>query len=234
MIVSIHQPNFLPWLGYFNKIRRSDYFVFYDWAQYTTNNYINRCQIKTPQGVQWLTVPVTYHQGELIRDIKICNPGRAIPKLLKTIEANYRRARWYDTYCDDLEYIFQESGGYLARLNIDLITAITEDWMLLYDTKFIYSMNIVHDDSDDATDKLIKICQALDADTYLSGQGGMGYQNEGKFQTAGIEVIYNEFQHPKYEQRWEDLGFMQGLSVLDLVLNNGKESPQILDTMGER
>ena len=98
----------------------------------------------------------------------------------------------------------------------------------------IYDMQILHDQPVDATDKLIRICQEVGADTYLAGQGGRGYQDEGKFNKAGIEVIYNEFRHPKYEQRWEDKGFIQGLSILDLILNNGKESPQIMDAMGER
>ncbi|HOC02761.1 MAG TPA: WbqC family protein [bacterium] len=219
IIIGIHQPNFLPWLGYFYKITKSDIFVLLDNVQYTKNSFINRNKIKTSQGDHWLTVPVSFKFGDLIKDVTIDNNIDWRKKHLKTFELNYKKAPHFDEIYNFLERVYYKKEWiFLADFNIELIVEIC--CFLDMNKKFIKasSLNILGK----STDLLINIVKNLNGDIYLSGKGGQQYQDESKFNKENIKLIYSDFKHPVYRQLWGE--FIENLSIIDILFNLGKES----------
>lgn len=218
MIVSVHQPNYLPWLGYFLKIANSDIFVFLDNVPYTKNSIINRNKIKTEHGAMWLTVSVLTkgRYGQLINEVEINNNVPWSKIHWKTIWANYAKAPYFQSYSSLFESVYQREWRKLSELNETLIRLICEIFSIK-GVKFIRASEL--NVSGKSTELLINICKALGADTYLSGFGGKKYMNEKLFEKRGIELKYYEFQHPIYKQLWGD--FISNLSVIDLLFNEG-------------
>ena len=186
MICSIHQPNFLPWMGFFYKIFHSDVYVILDNVQYSKNSYINRNRIKTPSGPAWITVPVLSKGrfGQSIRETKINHTDSWATKMGKTFIANYKRAPHFETTFPKVEEALTAQWDSISQLNEELIRWILEE--------FAYSGHILKSSEmnlqGSSTDLLLSICRAVDADTYLSGSGGSKYQEEEKFSTSGIRT----------------------------------------------
>lgn len=226
MIAAIHQPNYLPWLGYFYKILRSDVFIILDDAQYTKNSYINRTRIKTPSGPQWLTVPVLSkgRYGQAIHEVEIDSKTRWWIKQMKTIEFTYSRSPNFSRFWPSLHDIFSTSWGQLAALNIFLIKKIVA--LLGIPTRIVIASELRSEST--KTDRLVELCRMVGADIYLSGSGGHKYQDEDAFRVAGIELRYSDFLHPRYPQLWGE--FVEGLSILDLLLSCGEQSREILES----
>ncbi len=219
MIVAIHQPNFLPWIGYFYKILKCDTFVFLDNVQYTKNSFINRNKIKTSQGELWLTVPVTFSFGQKILEVRINNNSDWRKKHLKTFELNYKKASFFEEIYEMIKNVYYEDDWlYLADLNIALILTISD--YLGIKRKFIKASELEAEGK--STELLISIVKKLNGDVYLSGFGGAKYQEETAFEESGIKLLYYDFQHPIYKQLWGD--FIPNLSVIDLLFNCGKDS----------
>jgi hypothetical protein len=218
MIVSIHQPNYLPWLGYFNKIANSDVFIFLDSVQYTTKSFINRNKIKTPRGVQWITLPClsTGRYGQLINEVEIANSKCWDRIHWNMIKGNYAKTPYFQDYKYLFESIYQKEWDNLAELNETLVKLICEI-LNIKNVKFLRAseLNI----SGKSTEMLINICKAVGGDTYLSGNGGKNYMDEQLFEKEGIKLKYSEFQHPVYNQLWGD--FVPNLSVIDFIFNEG-------------
>ncbi|HEC91837.1 MAG TPA: hypothetical protein ENI51_02415 [Candidatus Atribacteria bacterium] len=227
VIVGIHQPNFLPWLGYFYKIDRSDVFVLLDNVQYTKNSFINRNRIKTPQGAIWLTVPVSFRFGQLINEVKINNKTNWREKHLKTLEMNYKRAVFFeDVFKIIKEIYYLKDWQNLSDFNIRLISA-----MLSYiglDKALIKSSSL--DVKGKSTELHIQIIKKVGGNIYLSGFGGKKYQEEKLFKKERIELVYYNFSHPTYKQLWGD--FIPNLSIIDLLFNMGPESAEIIRNSG--
>jgi hypothetical protein len=217
MIVSIHQPNYLPWLGYFHKIANCDVFVLQDNVPYTTN-FINRNMIKTSCGASWLTLGVLTkgRQGQLIGDVKINNEIPWRRTHWKTIKANYSKAPYFSDYKDRFESIYQKEWESLADLNETLVKLISEI-LGIRNVKFVRASELGV--CGKSTNLLINICKALGSDTYLSGNGGKKYMDEELFEKEGIKLKYSEFQHPVYNQLFGD--FVPNLSVIDFIFNEG-------------
>lgn len=217
MVVSIHQPNYIPWIGYFYKIYNSDIFVFLDDVQYIRKGFINRNRIKTHQGVSWLTVPVENkgNYGCNINHIKIKNDLDWKGNHLRSIEMNYKRS----DYFNDFYYIFEDclmaNHDRLSDLNIDILKNICK--LLDIKTEMVLSseLNI----NEVGTDRIISICKALGANEYLSGSGGAKYQDEKMFAENSIQLVYSDFHEDRYKQLWGD--FAGGLSILDYIFNCG-------------
>jgi hypothetical protein len=224
MIIAIHQPNFLPWLGYFYKISKVDVFVLYDDVQFTKNGFTNRNKIKTPNGELWLTLPVKQSGkfGQNINKTEIINSEKSQKKIIRTLEMNYKKCPFYDLYIDDLTSIFEKGISNISELNIELIKYICG--VLCIKTKLILSSSL-KDSELSSEDRLIEICKNLGGNTYLSGKGGANYQNPKKFEEAGIELVYTEFVFPNYEQPWGD--FLGNLSIIDILFNIGADSIKI-------
>ncbi len=224
-IVAIHQPNFLPWLGYFHKIMESDVFVLLDDVEYTKNGFINRNKIKTPQGEQWITVPVNYSgkSKQKINEVDIFNPEKFKKKILATIEMNYKKADYFNNYFEELAEVFYNSNQKLSKLNILLIKWICEKLDI---ESLIYTSSELDIIEDDPSAKLIAICKEFNGNQYLSGFGGDNYQEHQKFEEAGIELIQSKFKQTEYSQKWGE--FIPYLSVIDGLLNLGDKLKEVI------
>jgi hypothetical protein len=223
LIVAVHQPQYLPWLGYFDKIRRADVFCYLNDVQYKKNEWQNRNRIKTAQGWQWMTVPVRYRFPQKINEVYIDNAVEWKKKHLQAMLTNYNRAPYFKQVVAILEDAFFKEWEFVSELNVHLIESLKN--LLNLDTK----RSVCSSDlklSEEPTDRLIDICKALGADTYLAGQGGMEYMDLERFEKNGLKVIVQEFKHPVYPQMFEE--FQSHLSVVDLLCNCGPESINII------
>ena len=223
MICSVHQPQYLPWLGYFDKIDKADVFVLLDTVQFKKNEWQNRNRIKTAQGVQWITVPVLYRFPQLIREVEINRRENWQHKQRQTILSNYRKAPCWSMLEPFFEEIFSSQWDTIAKLNIHVVKRLAA--ILGIETPlFVASdMGAFPEDPDE---RLIAMTRHFDADTYLAGSGGHDYMNLEKYRESGVDVIFQEYRHPVYEQLYGD--FEPFMSVIDLIFNHGKESLNII------
>lgn len=220
--VAIHQPNYLPWLGYFYKISCSDVFVILDDVDYQSGNatsLTNRTRIKGPNGVFWLTVPVkSKNKSRLIHDIQIDDSQDWQTKQEKTLNNFYGNHAYYSKYAEPIYKVIRKNYHSLSSLNTDLITLICE--ILEIKTQILISSNLgifpAHKD-----EKIAALCKELGASHYLSGSGAKKYNRPEVFQTAGIELSYTNFVHPEYSQKYGP--FVPGLSIIDSLFSCGPE-----------
>jgi len=219
LIVAVHQPQYLPWLGYFDKIRQADIFCYLDNVQYKKNDWQNRNRIKTSQGWQWITVPVRFQFPEKICEVKIDPTMKWRKKHLQALVTNYHRAPFFEQYIGLYEHIYSEDWVYVSELNIDFIERL-KDALGLGQKPAIRSSQL--ELREDPTDRLIDICKAVKADTYLSGQDGIKYMDLERFKENSIKVIIQDFKHPVYQQMFNE--FQSHMSVVDLLFNCGPGS----------
>lgn len=222
MRIAIHQPNFLPFLGFFYKWMMCDLFVFLDDAEMATDRFINRNKIKTPNGEQWITVPIVHNRGQKIYDTEIA-PENWKKRIIGSIEHNYSKAEHFDWSFRDIELLIDLGYDKLIDLNINLL-----EWMGRKLLIAIPSMKSSELDAKDfvSTKKLVRICRELGADEYLSGPTGKDYMDESLFEKEGIKVIYSDFKHPVYQQLWGN--FLPNMSIIDLLFNVGPTSRNII------
>lgn len=224
MLCAIHQPQFLPWLGYFDKIDQVDVFVLLDTVQYKKNEWQNRNRIKTVNGPQWLTVPVLYRYPQLIREVEINNKERWQHKHWQTLITNYSRAPYWDFLLPFFREILDQTWEKIAPLNITVVRRLCE---LMGIKTPIYVASELGNFPEDPDERLIAITHYVGADTYLAGSGGHNYMNLSAYESAGIKVIFQEFHHPVYRQLFSQ-EFISHLSVIDLIYNHGPESLEII------
>ncbi|MFH1783745.1 MAG: WbqC family protein [bacterium] len=228
MILSVHQPQYIPWLGYFDKIDKSDCFIFLDNVQYKHREYQNRNKIRTKDGWIWLTVPVI-SKGlgrQNICDVQINNEFKWQSEHLKSLENYYNRAPFFKDHYHFFERVYSLKWEKLADLNIHIIKYILEQ--LGIDTPLYYESKI--GTTSQSTKRIIEVCKKLKADVYLSGIGGKGYLEEEQFSQAGIKLEYQNFIHPEYSQQYmkEKDSFQGYMSIIDLLFNEGPQSIRIL------
>jgi hypothetical protein len=225
MIVAIHQPNYIPWLGYFYKLHQCDTFVFLDNVQLPRGrSFVTRNRIKTPQGERWLTIPCK-RKGkteQLICETDIDDSLNWQAKHWETLRHSYGKAPYFGEYYDLFNRLYQEEWTKLAKLNEYIIEMLCKALGLNH--KFTKASALGIDGG--GTQLLINICKAVGANIYLSGFGGANYQEEELFREAGIALKYYEFEHPVYPQLWGD--FSPNLSIIDLLFNCGPESMDII------
>lgn len=225
MIAAIHQPNYLPWLGYFYKLIKADIFVLLDNVPYSKNGFINRNNIKTPQGVKWLTVDVlTKHRhGQLVSEVEINNniPWANIHE--KSISQNYTKGPYFSKYMSLFGNIYRTKWEKLVDLNEALIKTICEI-LTVKNVRFIRASELSVRGT--STELLVNICKAVESDTYLSGPSGQKYMDEELFKKEKISIRYSDFKHPTYTQLWGD--FTPNMSIIDLIFNEGEKSLEIL------
>ena len=223
--VAIHQPNYLPYLGYFYKMMHCDIFVFLDSVVPSLRGgYGVRNKIKTSQGELWLTVPRLRKgfEDQKICDIKVNNATNWAKKHSKSIRLNYQNASHFEENEDLLE-IYEHLWKRLVHLNEALMAYIVGKMEL--SCVFLRSSELNVEGS--STDLLINICKEVGGDVYLSGSGGAKYQEVEKFERAGIRLEYSDFVHPTYSQVGKE--FMPNLSIVDLLFNCGSDSRKILE-----
>ena len=221
MIVAGHQPNYLPWLGYFDKMKRCDVFVIENLVQFEYHGYTNRNRIRTRDGARWLTVPVKAPaRRQPINQVEIANDSD--PKWKRrhwgTLQANYGRAPHWNKYSECLEDVYKRNWEKLIDLNMYLIKTM----MSFLDIKSRLVMASTLGVEGTKNELIIGQCKALGADTYLSGTGGKAYVDTQEFEDAGLRVIFQDFKYPVYEQLYG--GYIPNLSTIDYLLcTGGKE-----------
>jgi len=223
MIVSIHQPQYIPWLGYFDKIASSDVFVFLDNVQFKKNEWQNRNRIKTVEAWQWLTVPVIHRYTQKICEVKINNTIQWGKKHYNALVTNYSKTPFFKDYLPFLEKTYAQDWKHLADINIHFIRFLVEA-LGLSETKFTLASD--YETREDRTGRLVDLCKQLGGDIYLSGRDGAKYLNLKEFAEEGLEVRFQDYIHPHYPQLFGD--FKPFLSIIDLLCNCGPESLSIL------
>ena len=224
----IMQPTYLPWMGYFDLMDQSDVFVFLDDVQFSRRSWQQRNKIKTTAGSQWLTVPVMRNHGPEVREVDIREVGIDntfdwASKHLKAIKFNYNRAKCFRDYSDEIETVYGSRWEKLFDLNVSLILRIAK--LLGIKSTIIFSSQLAVAGS--KTEKLVGLCKRVNADIYLSPVGSAEYINENDiFNDHGIQLKYHSFRFPQYQQLHGD--FITHMSVLDLMLNEGKSSIEII------
>lgn len=216
--VAILQSNYVPWRGYFDLIGMVDEFIFYDDVQYTKNDWRNRNRIKTPQGVQWLTIPVGSNLRRRIMDVEIADPACGAAHW-KTLAANYGRAPHFRAVAAWLEPFYRERWGSLSALNQRLIAAVCAELGIA--TRLSRSTD--HAAEGDRNGRLVALCRAAGAGAYVSGPAARSYLDVAAFARAGIEVIWMDYGgYSPYPQLWGD--FDGAVSILDLLFNCGGDA----------
>ncbi len=226
MKIAISQPTYLPWLGYFDLIDQVDTFVFLDNVQFERQSWQQRNRIKTPTGLQWLTVPVVFRGrfGQSINEVEIRDVdfGRTH---LRAIELNYRRCAFFDRYWENLKArITSPANGRLVDLNIGIIEWCVQK--LGIRTKVLRSSGLGQKGKQ--ANLLANICGSLGATEYLSPLGSVVYLLEqiDVFTNRDIQVLFQHYDHPVYRQLFSP--FCSHASILDLLMNEGDESLSIL------
>lgn len=217
--IAILQSNYIPWKGYFDMIASVDEFILYDDMQYTKNDWRNRNKIKTPSGVEWITIPVGHNINQRIRDVILTNDFRQ-KKHWKTLEGNYRRASHFNEIATWLAPMYLEakyvSLSELNRLFIEEIcnylgitTKISNSW----DYQLINGK----------TERLVDLCIQAGGTEYISGLAAKDYIEENLFTDKKIKLTWFDYAgYAEYPQLWGE--FVHGVSILDLLFNCGKES----------
>jgi len=229
--VAIVQSCYIPWKGYFDLINLVDEFVLYDDRQYTRRDWRNRNRIKTPQGSQWLTIPVevTGRYEQRIDETRISDPGWA-DLHWKTLTHNYASSPFFEAYRDRLEELYRRADAPLLsvvnRLFLDELCAI-----LGIETQLTWSTDYEAEGA--KTERLVSLCRAAGATHYLSGPRARDYMDEGLFEEAGIELEYIDYSgYPEYPQLHPP--FEHAVTVLDLILNTGPDAPRYMKSFAAK
>jgi hypothetical protein len=225
LIVAVHQPQYLPWLGYFHKMMQADVFCYLDNVQYKKNEWQNRNRIKTAQNWQWITVPVCFRFPQRINEVEINTKQPWFKKHLQALVTNYSKAPYFEDYFSTFEACFCREWKWLFELNIFLIEHLRELLGLQQKQTLLASELSL---SNDPTGRLVDICKSVGADTYLAGRDGANYMDLEQFEKNSINVVFQEFQHPVYPQLFN--GFQSHLSLVDLLFNCGPQSLEIIRT----
>lgn len=224
MQIAILQPSFIPWLGYFDQIARTDAFVFLDDVQYTRRDWRNRNRIRTPSGWMWLTVPVQtrgkFDQSLLETRIDPSTDWRA--KHLQALRHNYARAPYFDLVFPELESVYKKEATLLVNLCLELL-AVTNKLLGLQPVTYRSSELDIEGKK---ADKILSICKTLNADEYLTGDLAKDYLDAGEFECQNISLQYQNYEHPEYKQHHPE--FYSHLSIVDLLFNQGPQSLDIL------
>src|SRR5262249_55030773 len=230
MIVSIVQPAYLPWLGYFERILMSDLHIVLDHVSIDLNSktkFANRNKIRTPEGSCWLTIPLqTRGQRDAlgIDRLQIADDRNWARRHWRSIEMNYRRAPYFSEYAKVFERALAAPGPALAPF-LSQITGLLLEFFGIK-TPILRSSNMGV--TSQKQELILDLCRDVGATCYISGPFGRDYLDAAAFQTAGIELRFHDYQHPEYKQCFP--GFVSHLSALDLLLNHGPQSRGILVT----
>ncbi len=222
MIIFVHQPEYIPWLGFFDKLARCDVFVIYDDAQYVHGGYQNRNRIRTAQGWRWLTVPIMHNHPQLIKDVRISGTQWR-KEHSQIIMHSYDKAPFFKDYYPLFKEALNFNHELLIGLNLHIIKIIAE--ILGINVKMIRSSEFPYH-GQEKNEKLISMCKFMGSDTYLAGSGGRAYVEEKAFSNANIKLQWHRYNHPSYTQNFE--GFQPNMSVIDLLFNVGPEAKEII------
>lgn len=218
MILTAHQPTYLPWLGTFHKILLSEVFCFFDIAQYQKKEWDNRNKIYSSNGELMLSVPVKSknHFEKTIGNIEINNETNWAEKHYKSIHLNYKNHPFYKNHKLFLEDLYlKRRWNKLADLNVTFILYIID--LLGHKIKILKASDF--DFNGKKSDLVLDMCQKLGATDYIFGGEGKNYANKASFSNANINLIFQNYFHPVYKQHKNKKDFLSHLSILDLIMN---------------
>lgn len=226
MKIAISQPAYLPWLGYFDLIDQVDTFVLLDSAQFEKQSWQQRNRIKTPNGLQWLTVPVLFRGrfGQRIQDVEIRDPD-FFRQHLRAVELNYRRSPCFEQFFPEFSEILARcASSRLVELNQSLILWFCR--ILGIQSRILRSSDL--DEKGKRSELLVNLCRHLQSQSYLSPLGSAAYllDDLNQFAEAGIEVEFQHYEHPAYRQLFGP--FQSHASALDLIFNEGDAAMAIV------
>jgi predicted TIM-barrel fold metal-dependent hydrolase len=225
-----HQPVYLPWLGLFHKIALADVFIFMDDVQYLEQDWNNRNRVKGPQGAFWLTVPVRLKDSpsKLLKDIRIASDGWGSKKHWqrlhwRSLQTCYSGALYWETYAPFFEELYtRKPWEWLVDVNKRMLHYLLD--ALGIEVEFVRASEYGFEG--EKSDLVLDHCRKLEADVCVLGMHGRDYLVEEDFFKAGVSIYYQDYQHPRYNQRFGD--FISHLTVVDLLFNCGPESRSVL------
>ena len=224
-LVAVHQPNFFPWLGFFDKTARADVFVLLDDVQFPrtgAGNPVNRVKVLISERPSWLTVPVMRAGAGLqsIRDVKIDETQSWRRRILRTLEHNYRRESGFEDGFPLVRDLFETPTDRLADFNETCIRRLVTDLRLC--PRIVRSSDL--NASGSGTERLVQLVKAVGGSAYLSGDGTADYQDDSRFHASGLELVFQRFRHPRTPHAHPEFG----LSILDPLLRLGKGGTRAL------
>ena len=228
--VALLQSNYLPWKGYFELIHSVDEFIFFDDVQFTKNDFRNRNRIKTPRGVEWITIPCGSRISRLIREVEITSSKWRRGHWEK-IRQSYRKAPYFKLYKDFFEsYYSENTSTNLSEINQFLIRSICEDF-LGFRTKLTDCSSYKVKESQ-GSERVLEFVLAAGGTTYVSGPSARNYLDINAFRTAGITVEFFDYEgYEEYEQLYPP--FEHTVSIVDLLFMCGSESPKYVVKAGK-
>ena len=222
--VGIHQPGYLPWLGFFKKLQQCDKFVFYDDVDINKKDFHNRNKIRTGNGSTNLTVPIIASQGTKINEVKIDNTKNWASKHQKTICYSYVKSNYFKEFKEELDSIYNKKFERLVDLNVEIIKFLMKKFGIKTELYFSSELNI----DGRGSKRILEICKSLEAKTYISG---IVWAKDNllvdDFTNNGIEIKFQKFVSPKYNQCYQP--FLENMSAIDLLFNEGENSGKILE-----
>ena len=223
-VVALHQPNYLPWIGWFAKAAAEDVFVLLDDVQFTKGGYTNRVRVKAAGGTALLTVPVRGRDHRRrIDSLEIADDARWARRHALTLEQSYGRSPGWERFGPPVLEALSSGETLLAALNERLARLVLEAFAV---TTRVVRASSLGEREGRASESLVDLCRRLGAGTYLSGAGGRKYNDPELFAAAGIALRYSEFTHPVYAQPHGD--FVPGLSAVDLLFSAPDDAPRLL------
>lgn len=226
MLVAIHQLHYLPWLRYIHKLAASDVFIVLDNIQFNKNGYQNRNSIKTPQGRLVLTVPILHQFAQNLDQVLIDTKQSWQRKHWGSIQNSYRKAPFWSEHEPFMQEVYvKRSWEKLNELNQFMLDYFLK--VLGVKTRIVYGSDLPV--PGDASERLINLCKAVGGTGYLTGAFAVGqYLQPESFEKAGLKLAVQEFKAPEYPQLFPEKGFIPELSILDLLLNCGPRSLDVL------
>ena len=222
IVLAAHQPQYLPYLGYFHKMKHADVFVILDDVQFKKNEWQNRNKVKGKDKKEiWLTVPVIHRFGQAINEVIIRNDIKWQRKHKNTIITYYSKAKHFYLF-DKFKILWEKEYEKLVNVNLDSIKIIMEIFKIKTPLYLSSELKI----NETKTKRLVALCKEFSAKYYLSGIGAKNYLDIELFKKEGIEVIWQDFKHPVYNQLWGD--FVENLSAIDIILNEGEKAAEMI------
>jgi hypothetical protein len=218
-VVAIHQPNFFPWMGYFDKMNRADVFIYLDHVSNNPRSALWTKRVKILGSEHWLTLSLKNRSSELsipINEMEIDNPKIQASKHLKTIDLNYRKSPYFNEIFPLIHAFYEDDSPFISKRNMDFIESVCNKIGISSERKVSSSLKC----EGRATEMLVNLCQTCGASVYMEGGGAGGYQEDDKFNSNSIRIVKQDFVPMAYPQI-KALHFVPGLSIIDALMNIG-------------
>lgn len=219
MILTAHQPAYMPWLGYFHKVALADNLVILDAVQFEKNSFTNRNKIKTSNGEAWLTIPVEMkgHMGKTILDMQMDSKSNWKKKHWTSLLMNYKKTEYFNRYSSFFEQYYLNDTNELSKF-IELSTLFfLQELKIGVSIKKLSELDI----QSKKQELIIDLCRATNSNAFVFGALGKDYADHTYFEENAISIYFQEYKHPSYPQLWGD--FMPYMGVIDALFNLGPE-----------